>query len=168
MPVRRTSVFLWCLCLPCPRLGPKSIPRLSSRLLTAALFCNLNPGLCVFLYRAQLCMFFFHRGEFKLLPFVARVPVSFYALGSWQERAHVMWKCESICLVKFASKVKLIQIFLGLVSTELTLDSHSHRLCRLETKANMKESDHQCVANHIVRPCLDIIAFVSIHMYCDG
>jgi hypothetical protein len=29
---------------------------------------------------------------FSSIVFVARVPVSFYALGSWQERADIMWK----------------------------------------------------------------------------
>ena len=67
----------------CPRLVPLSIPRLSSRLLTAALFCCLNPELCVFLYRAQLCMFFFHRGDLSYYRLLQGFLVSFYALGSW-------------------------------------------------------------------------------------
>jgi len=37
-----------------------------------------------------------------------------------------------------------------LVPTELALDSHSPRICRLETKANMKESGRERIANDVV------------------
>jgi len=115
MPVRRTSVFLWCLCLPTPSSAVDS----SSLFKTAHCCCTVllsEPRTLCIPVPSSAVYVFLPSWRFKLLPFAARVPVSFYALGSWQERADIMRECESIYLVKFASKSNWFRFFLVLFS----------------------------------------------------